>query len=383
MRKCPTEAIRVRNGKATIMYERCIGCGECVKVCKSNAKKEYYDSIDVINNYKYKIAVPSSSIYGQFNNLSDVNYVLNGLKKMGFDDVVDAAVGAEYVAAATNAYLKNPNVPRPLISSSCPAIVNLILMKYDYLIDNLSPMQQPEEVAANIARAKASMETGYKPSEIGVFVITQCAANAAFLSCSQNAQIDGVISFKAIYFDLLNHMNSLTKVENLAMAGKTGLCWGTLAGEAQSDKYNTYLSADGISNVLTIFEDLEHDKLSGVDFIELYACALGCVGGTLNIESSYLARTRLMQLKNKTEKSNISVNDYNAYARKVPYASNNVFKLDDNRLEAMKKALRVKEIYSKLPQLDCGNCGAPSCMAFAEDVVRGMDVKCRIHTEVD
>ena len=62
---------------------------------------------------------------------------------------------------------------------------------------------------------------------------------------------------------------------------------------------------------------------------------------------------------------------------------NNVFKLDDNRLEAMKKALRVKEIYSKLPQLDCGNCGAPSCMAFAEDVVRGMDVKCRIHTEVD
>ena len=83
-------------------------------------------------------------------------------------------------------------------------------------------------------------------------------------------------------------MNSLDKVEDLAMSGSTGLCWGTLAGEAQSDKYNTYLAADGISNVLTIFEDLEHDKLNGVDFIELYACSLGCVGGTLNIESPYL-----------------------------------------------------------------------------------------------
>jgi len=383
MKKCPTEAIRVRNGKATIMYERCIGCGECVKVCRSNAKKEYFDPIDIISGFKYKIAIPSSSIYGQFNNLTDVNYVLTGLKKLGFDDVVDAAVGAEYVAAATNAYLKNPNIPRPLISSSCPAIVNLILMRYDYLIDNLSPIQQPEEVAANIARAKAAMETGLKPSDIGVFVITQCAANAAFLRESENAKIDGVLSIKAIYFDLLNAMNSVKTPEKLAMAGNTGLCWGTLAGEAQSDMYNTYLSADGISNVLTIFEDLEHDKLSGVDFIELYACSLGCVGGTMNIESPYLARTRLMKLKNSGEQSNINVHDFGAYVRKTPYESDNVFKLDENRLEAMKKAIRVKDIYEKLPKLDCGNCGAPCCMAFAEDVVRGLDVKCRYNTEDD
>ena len=103
----------------------------------------------------------------------------------------------------------------------------------------------------------------------------------------------------------------------------------------------------------------------------------------MNIESPYLARTRLMKLKNSGEPSNIDVHDFGAYVRKTPYESDNVFKLDENRLEAMKKAIRVKDIYEKLPKLDCGNCGAPCCMAFAEDVVRGLDVKCRYNTEVD
>ena len=382
MKRCPTEAIRVRGGKAQIMYERCIGCGECVRHCATHAKKEFYDPLDIIKNFKYKVAVPSPSLYAQFNNIFDTNYVLTALKNLGFDDVVEAAAGAEYVSAATAEYIKEVRYEhKPVISSACPAVVNLILMRYENLIDNLSPMQQPEEVAANMARAKAQMETGLPADEIGVFVITQCAANVMSLKKSQNTKVDGVLSVKEVYFPLLEELNKLTDksatIEDLALAGKLGVSWGASSGEANGLKTDNYLSADGIENVISVLNDLEHDRLMGLDFVELYACNLGCVGGSMNIESPFLARTRLRKLRNAMNERPMAVTDFSAYKRKEPYESNNVFRLDENRMEAMRKTMRVKEIASALPGINCGSCGAPNCIALAEDLVRGIKAKCR------
>ena len=383
MRSCPTEAIRVRNGKAAIMYERCIGCGECVRHCPTHAKKEFYDNLDSINAYKYKVAVPSPSIYGQFNNIHDTNLVLTAIKRLGFDDVVEGAVGAEYVSAATAEYIKNNDINGPVISSSCPAVVNLILMRYDGWKDNLSPLQQPEEVAANIALAKAQMETGLSADEIGVFVITQCAANVMSLKNSKSAKISGVLSSKELYFPLLNKLNSIKEgeVEKLAMAGSLGVSWGASSGEARGLKTDNYLHVDGIENVLRALNDLEHDRLNGIDFLELYACNLGCVGGSMNVESPFLASTRLRKLRNSMKEKGVSVTDYSAYLRRQPYQSNNVFRLDDDRMEAMKKAMKARQICESLPGINCGGCGAPSCAALAEDLVRGVVAKCRYQKE--
>ena len=76
MRRCPTEAIRIENGKAKILYDKCINCGECVRSCKGGAKRPVYDSFDLVKSYNYKIALPSPSLFGQFNNLDDPNYVI-------------------------------------------------------------------------------------------------------------------------------------------------------------------------------------------------------------------------------------------------------------------------------------------------------------------
>ena len=384
MKRCPTEAIRVRDGKAQITYERCIGCGECVRHCPTHAKKEFFDTLDCIKKYKYKVAVPSPSIYGQFNNLTDTDYLLTAIKKLGFDDVVEAAVGAEFVSAATAEYIKTCHSShKPVISSACPAVVNLILMRYEHLIDNLSPMQQPEEVTANMARAKAQMETGLAPEEIGVFVITQCAANVMSLKNSVNAKVDGVLSSKELYFPLLQKLTDLKpeEVEKLSMAGSLGVSWGASSGEAHGLKTDNYLSADGMDNVISVLGDLEHDRLASIDFVELYACNLGCVGGSMNMESSFLARTRLRKLRNSMQEKRISVTDFSAYKRKEAYKCNNVFKMDDNILEAMRKTLKIKDIVSRLPGINCGSCGAPTCMAFAEDIVRGIKAKCRYVVE--
>ena len=87
IRRCPTEAIRILNGKADIDTDRCIDCGECIRRCPHQAKKASAGSLENMQRFRYKIALPAPSLYAQFDNLDDIDYVLNGLKKIGFDEI--------------------------------------------------------------------------------------------------------------------------------------------------------------------------------------------------------------------------------------------------------------------------------------------------------
>ena len=78
LKRCPTEAIRVRGGRAHIIDERCIDCGECIRVCGYHAKVAVTDPLSSISGFKYKIALPAPSLYGQFQNLKSISQVLNG-----------------------------------------------------------------------------------------------------------------------------------------------------------------------------------------------------------------------------------------------------------------------------------------------------------------
>lgn len=82
IKRCPTEATRVRGGKAKIIKERCIDCGECIRVCPYHAKLAVTDSFAMLEDYEYNIALPAPSLYGQFKNTEDANVILTGLEEI-------------------------------------------------------------------------------------------------------------------------------------------------------------------------------------------------------------------------------------------------------------------------------------------------------------
>jgi iron only hydrogenase large subunit-like protein len=264
IKRCPTEAIRVRKSKARIIDERCIDCGECIRICPQHAKKAISDPFTRINDFRYKVAIPAPTLYGQFKITDSRNRLLTALKSIGFDDVYEVARAAEYVSDATRRLLMDEGIRKPLISSACPAVVKLIQMRFPNLIGNIVRLESPMEVAARIVK-KEAVSKGVPEEEIGVFFISPCAAKVTSVKAPyENAKsyVDGVISIKDIYLKLLNELSRLNSYEELEQSGFEGIRWANSGGEGLALNSDRYLAVDGIHNVITILEEIEKKTIT-------------------------------------------------------------------------------------------------------------------------
>ena len=151
-----------------------------------------------------------------------------------------------------------------------------------------------------LAREAAVKETGYQPEEIGIFFLSPCAAKVTDARVPigiGRSNVDGVLAISDIYPPLLGKMNHLDKTEPLSRSGIIGVSWSSIGGEAAGLLNENHLAADGIDNVIKVLEELEDEKLQELDFIELNACAGGCVGGIFTAENGYVARARIQRLR--------------------------------------------------------------------------------------
>ncbi len=381
LRHCPTEAIRIKDGHAVINSDRCIDCGECIRVCPHKAKKAVCSKLESMDRFKWKIALPAPTLYGQFDNLDDIDCVLAGLLKIGFDDVYEVSKAAELVSAYTRLYLKTDGITKPAISSACPVVMRLIALRYPSLNDNIIHMLPPMEVAARLARERAlKNHPELTPKDIGVCFISPCPAKASYVKngfAGYQSQVDEVVSISDIYFLLINAMNRDTPVETLSESGMIGIGWARSGGEATAIFNENYLAADGIENVNRVLDQIENGNIPSLEFVELNACTGGCVGGVLTMQNPFIAKARLQTLRRYLPVSQNFLSgedskyipDYYLFNELPEYQP--ISRLSDSMAESMRMMADIQKLKEVLPGIDCGSCGAPSCRAFAEDVVKG------------
>ena len=378
MRACPTEAMRIREGKALILEDRCIDCGDCIRVCPARAVRSMTGSFEDLTRFKYTIAIPSPPLYSQYGISVTPNHILNGLKGLGFNEVYDIGRACEVYSSVLKEHLHNYSDSKPYISTVCLAVVRLIQINFPELMGNLLSMEAPSAIAGAYKTARAKI-LGISPQDIGTIFITPCPAKMIALNhpiFKSDPTLDGAIAISDIYGVLFTAIRKISALEPLHNSGGIGVGVGIPGACITSLEIENAIAVDGVHNVIKILEDVERGKITNVNYLELWACPGGCIGGPLAVDNPYLARIKaaklMQQLGTKMNITPAEVERMRAHLTcDVELSTYPVQPLGTDARDAIRKIKERESIVGTLPRINCGACGAPTCKAFAEDVIQG------------
>ena len=388
MKICPTEAIRISGGMASIQEHRCIDCGRCYEVCPVQAISIKDDDFESFRQYKHSVALLPAVFIGQFPDDVSVSKVYATLYELGFAHVMEVESAAMIYKEAKECYAREHPAVRPLISSFCPAIVRLIQIKYPSLVENVMPIKVPLDLSAMYALEELQSR-GIPREEIGLFYITPCAAKVSAVKApvgEERSIIDGVINMNSLFNRVYKRMKENGKEHQYKPLARQRLSADAILstltnGERRICTAKRSYSIDGIQNVMDFLDKLENDEVEGVEFLELRACDQSCAGALLSVDNRFLCGERMYARARKAaerERNGEMPRDremekYQDYLIEHSLVDEvqprSMMVLDENIGEALKKMERIEKMKSHLPQIDCGVCGAPTCEAFATDVV--------------
>ena len=386
MRICPTGAIRIRNGKAIVSDNKCVDCGECMKVCPHKAIYIEQDDFALLENYRYRVCLVSTTFIGQFEEKYKTRAIYSCLKKLGFTHIFEVEHEVSHMIELYNRYMDAHPEIETFISPYCPAVTRLVQVRFPSLVDNVIHVRAPLELASRVI-TKRLMDEGISRDSIGVFYVTPCAAKIAAVKypvSGKETYVSGVINMDFLYNKVLLMLHDSDKSAqpiNHALTTRDVL-WPLSGGEAPHFK-GAHYAVDGLRNVLNFLEKLEDEAVDAPGLVEMRICDQGCVGGVLCTNNRFVARKRLeyrAKLFDRLERSKLretSSEDSPLTDDLIDVMTINeikprsILKLNDDFREAFKMAERMKKIENALPGVNCSACGAPSCSALAEDIVRG------------
>lgn len=363
IRHCPVKSIRFENNQAHIVHDECILCGECFVVCPQNAKEIRNDVEkvkEVIKSGRPVYASVAPSFVGNYDG-ANITMFANALKKLGFTDAEETALGANIVKNEYERMIER-NDSNVIISSCCHSI-NTLIQKYypaalPFLAHVMSPMQ------AHCKEIKKA-----HPDAFTVFI-------GPCISKKDEADkypefVDAVLTFEELTGWFNEKEVKIEYCEDQSPKGRSRL-FPTTGGILRSMKRNhdicTYISVDGVENCKNAIQDIIDGKVNRC-FIEMSACVGSCIGGPA------------------MDKRKSPIGDF---MRVDEYAGNDDFVMDIPASEELTKEMKyiginrqkpgskaIEEILRKMgknspaDELNCGSCGYETCRDKAMAVYFG------------
>ncbi len=376
VRECPVKAIKIINGQAEVVASRCIGCGNCTRVCSQNAKvflDTSEDAAKVLESGSVKVACLAPSFPAEFAEFSDYRVLVGMLKKLGFDYVIEVAFGADLVAHEYEKNLQDENGAHE-ISSDCPAVVYYVKYYYPDLVASLTPIVSPMVAASRVARDL------YGSDSKTVF-IGPCVAKKA-----ESAELDVVLTFMEIRKLFIRYGITPENSEPADFDGPPGnraaifpVTRGKFLSVKKSDdicEENIFV-ASGKINFREAIKEFREDPLA-TRHLELLCCE-GCIMGPgMTSEENHFSKTANIRnyVKDKLEKIDLAEweKSFNYYKN---FDFSRTFAADDRRnphpsdLE-IESVLKQIGKYSPEDQLNCGACGYESCREHAMAIIVGL-----------
>jgi len=365
IRHCPVKAIRFSGNQAHIIGNECILCGQCFVVCPQNAKQ-------VVNEIeKVKVLIQAGDpVYVSLAPSFIANYdgvgiesMREALKKLGFFDVEETAVGATHVKNEYERILKEEDRD-VLISSCCHSINLLIQKKFPSLLIYLADVQSP--MMAHCADIKRR-----DPRAKCVF-IGPCVAKKDEADHFKGF-VDAVLTFEELTNWLKEEKIELRR-EVIPDDNSRARFFPTTGGVLKTMKQDapgySYLAIDGVENCMAALKDIESGRIHNC-FIEMSACVGSCINGPV-MEKYH---------------DDSFVKDYLSVAA---YAGREDFNVPQPKPAELRKRFSFIEPENKQPsemeimsvmrqmgkfkpsdELNCGSCGYNTCREKAIAIIHG------------
>ncbi len=375
VRECPVKAIRIVDGQAEVVAERCIGCGNCTIVCSQGAKV-YERSIDrvdaLLSTESDVIAIVAPSYVAEFEEIAHTSLFAGMLKKLGFSQLYEVGMGADLVASAYEKLI-NGNPGKGYISSDCPAIVSFIEKYHPDLIDSLMPVVSPMVATIRYIREVSK-------SKAKIVFIGPCVAKK-----EESGEVDEVLTFSELRsMFTAGRIRASNVVESeftppLAMNGAGfPVSRGLLQSMNLEGNYvdQRVIVAEGRVHFQEAISEYESGMLGSMQ-LELLCCE-GCImgPGTSPKGKKFVRRSHVLNhLHQRLNQS--GGEEKGVKGEHVKLDLSRSFKRDDQRIKVssdqeIEKVLQQMGKFSRQDHLDCGACGYDTCESHARAITQGL-----------
>lgn len=380
VRSCPVKAIKVDGDFAQIMYDRCIGCGNCLS-CPQNAKVVVDRMVmtqEMLASGSPVVAVLGCSFPAFFHTLRPGQLVA-ALKSLGFSEVHEGAYGARMIADSYRASLDSSATT--LISSHCPAVVDLIERHYPALVNNIIPVVSPMIAMGRFIK-------GILGENTKVIYVSTCIAAKFEIQGETSGAIDVVLTYQEIDKLLKNRgitPSVLTEMPFDGLDPGAGRLFSLTGGSIKvfgiktDFQDNETICAEGEAHTIGIIRDLAAGRISPA-FVDLRFCDGGCVDGPArDKELNHFFKRKLIVCHNSGNPPYETATHYRSTALLPDLSrsySNKAVKLPPPGKDDIKRILQSTNKFTQGDELNCRACGYNTCREHAVAVFQGLaDIK--------